>query len=118
MIFYILLFSVPVIIALGIIWIMVLIWLEERRWKKLGYRVEFVTPAVLRAEPDDFAVVFHENGKRVWFQGKIINKEYILSLDIPEGDGYNETDPQGINRKLMKERILSEISRYKIKIKQ
>ena len=104
--------SVPVLVK-------IIEWNEKKKEKRLGYRIEYHSPNSLRDGPDDFAIVYHQDGKDIWYYGKIINNEYILNLDIPEGAGYNEVGPKGINRKLMKSRILDEIRKFKhMKLKE
>ena len=101
------------------IFVRIIEWNEKVREKRLGYRVDFHSPNVLRDGPDDFAIVYYQDGKEIWFYGKIINNEYILNLDIPEGEGYKEEGPKGINRKVMKSRILNEIKKFKhMKLKE
>jgi hypothetical protein len=44
---------------------------EQRRRRRVDYWVEELSPGSLRAEPDDWAVVYHEGPNALWFRGKI-----------------------------------------------
>jgi hypothetical protein len=92
------------LIGIIIIWIKIIVWLEKRREKKLGYSVEFISENVLRGAPKQFAAVYHEGQTSKCFYGERKGSKYILDLSFPYAD---KNDP----RILMQQRMISELNR-------
>jgi hypothetical protein len=54
---------------LGVGALLVLAWLDRRARSTRGYWIEHLSPAVLRAGANDFAVVYHEGAEQMFFYG-------------------------------------------------
>ncbi len=73
------------------IWIMVK--REEQRHVARGFWVEYVSPGVLRAGEEDFAVVYYEGDRWQFFYGNKSQSSGAESLSVPDESGWQALMP-------------------------
>ena len=65
--------------------------LDRRRRRLRGYWVEYVSPGLLRAREDEFAIIYHEGLEKLFFYGVYRPKPARNLLFIPTGDRWDDT---------------------------
>jgi hypothetical protein len=64
---------------------------KERELSRQGFHIEWISAGVLRGEPDDTAFVYHEPIGAIWFVGKSVGRDSIVT--IPDGHAWEQKVP-------------------------
>src|SRR6266487_2350977 len=81
--------------------------IRKRRDKKRGYSIELVSPGVLRAGEDDYAIVYKQVDVQFWFYGQKIN-DVIIFDDNPNIKSDEDQELWSRSRETIKQRIFTE----------
>lgn len=86
---------------------------ERQRRKRQGYWVEYFSPGVLKADEDDFAVVYHAGEKSHWFSGKTSRSPAPDILSVPNQSAWQGQVPEWMSEKrgIILERIEQKVNR-------
>jgi len=110
------------IISLTLVGIGAVVWVlikrDERKHVRQGYWVEYVSPGRLRADEDDFAVVYHELERWQFFCGKTNGQGKSDQLSFPDDAAWQEQSPGWLSgkREIVLERVERGIKHIEIVI--
>jgi hypothetical protein len=65
--------------------------LGRRRRRLRGYWVEFISPGLLRAGEDEFALVYHEGDHKLWLKGRERRKPHRGTLYLPSSASWSKS---------------------------
>jgi hypothetical protein len=106
------------LVLLAILTILVAREFLSKRWRrqKLGYWVEYISPGILRAGDDDFAVVYHEEERQHYFYGKVGQPPAPDILTVPSEATWQSQVPVWMSgkRATILNRIRQEFSRVQV----
>ena len=102
-----------VIIAVATLMVRRAVATEREQLRIQGYWVEYVSPGVLRAGEDDFAVVYHEGDRQHFFDGKLSRNSTPDILHVPSQSAWRHRTPEWIREKrpLILERVRQELKK-------
>jgi hypothetical protein len=83
---------------------------DRQRRRVQGYWVEYVPPGVVRGAQDEFAIVYHEGGKRLTFEGterRRPDRDVLCFMSATAWDGQVPAWARG-RRDIIKHRVLSD----------
>ncbi len=91
----------------------------EAQEKRLGYRVLYLSPNILRMGIEEWAVEYRENGQSFLLYGKVVKKG-PNTLDVPSVEHWNESVPEWAKgrREEILRRVRAEEAKYHFVIRE
>lgn len=101
--------------TLFVLFVCVVVWAKIAEWKDVrearlrGYRIDYLSPGLLRAGENEFGMSYQQDGVTLIFVGQETSGDRVLDLTTFQGDGDN-LDFYRTHKDLIKNRMTTELS--------
>lgn len=101
--------------TLFVLFVCVVVWAKIAEWKGTraarlrGYRIDFLSPGLLRAGENEFGVSYEQDGVTLIFVGQETSGNRVLDLTSVQGDG-DTLDFYRTHKDLIEDRMTIELS--------
>ncbi|OYV06167.1 MAG: hypothetical protein CFE26_07770 [Verrucomicrobiales bacterium VVV1] len=92
-----------------VVWAKIAEWKDAREARLRGYRIDYLSPGLLRAGENEFGMSYEQDGVTLIFVGQETNGDRVLDLTSFQGDGDN-LDFYRTHKDLIEDRMTTELS--------
>lgn len=98
-----------VLFASVVIWAKISEWKDAREAKLRGYRIDYLSPGLMRAGENQFGMSYQQDGVTLIFVGEETTDDRVLDLTSIQGDG-DALDFYRTHKDLIEDRMTVELS--------
>lgn len=93
----------------GVVWAKIAEWKDAKEERLRGYRIDYLSPGLLRAGENQFGMSYQQDGVTLIFVGQETSGVSVLDLTSIQGDG-DALDFYRVHKDLIEDRMTAELS--------